>query len=79
MFLPAMSGALPCTGSYSPLLPVLRDAEGSMPIDPVNMAAASDRMSPKTLPVTITSNCLGARMSIIAAASTNAWVSSTSG
>ena len=50
-----------------------------MPIDPVSMAAASERMSPNTLPVTITSNCLGARMSIIAAASTNWCVNSTSG
>src|SRR3546814_5281182 len=31
------------------------------------------------LPVTMTSNCFGARMSIIAAASTNRCVSSTSG
>jgi hypothetical protein len=50
-----------------------------MPIEPVSIAAASDRMSPNMLPVTITSNCFGARISIIAAASTNAWLSSTSG
>ena len=35
-----------------------------MPIEPVSIAAASDRMSPNTLPVTITSNCLGARISM---------------
>ena len=35
------------------------DAEGSMPIDPASIDASSDRMSPKILPVTITSNCLG--------------------
>ena len=55
------------------------DADGSMPIEPVSIAAASDRMSPNMLPVTITSNCFGARISCIAAASTNRCVSSTSG
>src|SRR3546814_7393555 len=50
-----------------------------MPMEPVSMAAASDNMSPKIFPVTMTSNCFGARMSIIAAASTNRCVSSTSG
>ena len=29
---------------------------GSMPIEPVSMAASSDRMSPNMLPVTSTSN-----------------------
>ena len=41
-----------------------------MPIEPVSIAAASDRMSPKMLPVTITSNSRGLRISCIAAAST---------
>ena len=35
------------------------EAEGSMPIEPVSIAAASDRMSPNMLPVTITSNVAG--------------------
>ncbi len=50
-----------------------------MPIEPVSMAAASERMSPNMLPVTMTSNCLGARTSCIAALSTYMWLSSTSG
>ena len=74
-----MSGAVPCTGSYRPSVPCPIDADGSMPIEPVSIAAASDRMSPKMLLVTMTSNCLGARISSIAAASTKRWVSSTSG
>ena len=79
MSLPAMSGAEPCTGSYSPLLPSPSEAEGSMPIEPVSIAAASDRMSPNMLGATMTSNCFGARISCIDAASTNRCVSSTSG
>ena len=65
MPLPAMSGAEPCTGSYSALrLPVLgsgapSEADGSMPSEPVSIAATSDSMSPNRLSVTITSNCLG--------------------
>ena len=39
-------------------------------IEPVSMAAASDRMSPNMLPVTITSNFFGARTSCMAALST---------
>ena len=34
----------------------LSEAEGSMPIEPVSIDAASERMSPNMLPVTITSN-----------------------
>ena len=79
MSLPAMSGAVPCTGSYRPLVPSPSEADGSMPIEPVSIAAASDRMSPNMLPVTMTSNCFGARISCIAAASTKRCVSSTSG
>ena len=76
---PAMSGADPCTGSYSPGPSVPTAAEGSMPMDPVSMDAASDRMSPKMLPVTMVSNCVGARMICIAALSTYMCDSSTSG
>ena len=50
-----------------------------MPIEPVNIEASSDRMSPKRLPVTITSNCLGLRTSCIAQLSTYMCESSISG
>src|SRR5450755_3629642 len=75
MPLPAISGALPCTGSYSALRRPKRstgpsDADGSMPSEPEAIAAQSDRMSPKILPVTITSNCRGSRTICIAALST---------
>ncbi|MNG27466.1 hypothetical protein D3C84_1125900 [compost metagenome] len=76
---PAMSGAEPWHGSYMPLLLASRDAEGSMPMEPVSMEASSDRMSPNMLSVTITSNCFGARTSCMAALSTYMWLSSTSG
>jgi hypothetical protein len=56
-----MSGAEPWIGSYSPFLFASNDADGSMPIEPASIDASSDRMSPKMLPVTITSNCFGAR------------------
>ncbi len=55
------------------------EALGSMPIEPVSIAASSLRMSPNRLPVTITSNCLGALTSCIAALSTYMCSSSTSG
>src|SRR5574338_1311217 len=77
--LPAMSGAEPWLGSYRPLLLASREAEGSMPIEPVSMEASSDRMSPNMLPVTTTSNCLGLRTSCIAALSTYRCDSSTCG
>ena len=68
---PAISGAEPCTGSYIDLiLPFLsfapKDADGSNPSDPVNIAASSDNMSPNKLSVTITSNCFGFLKSCIA-------------
>ena len=50
-----------------------------MPMLPVSMAAASLRMSPNILPVTTTSNFLGARTSCMAALSTYMWSSATSG
>ena len=61
---PAMSGALPWIGSYSAeRLPSGRrgpsDAEGSMPSEPVTIAAQSERMSPNRFSVTITSNWRG--------------------
>src|SRR3989338_37448 len=77
--LPAMSGAEPWLGSYMPLLLASNEAEGSMPMEPVSMDASSDRMSQKILPVTITSNCLGALTSCIAALSTYICDNSTAG
>ena len=58
---------------------VYSEAEGSMPREPVSIAAQSDRMSPKRLLVTITSNCLGLRTSCIAQLSAYIKLSSTSG
>ena len=55
------------------------EAEGSMPSDPVMTEASSERMSPKMLPVRMTSNCEGSRTSCMAALSTYMWLSSTSG
>ena len=49
-----------------------------MPIEPVSIAASSERMSPNMLPVNSTSKFLGARTSCIAALSTYMCVSSTS-
>jgi hypothetical protein len=77
--LPAMSGAEPWMGSYMPLPSASSDADGSMPMEPVSIAAQSDRMSPNMLVVTMTSNCFGARTSCMAALSTYMWLSSTSG
>ena len=50
-----------------------------MPMEPVSIEASSERMSPNMLPVTITSNCLGARTSCMAALSTYIWLSTTCG
>ncbi len=63
--LPAISGAEPCTGSYSALrfwvfgLTSPSEADASMPSEPVSIAAMSDSMSPNRLSVTTTSNCFG--------------------
>jgi len=59
-----MSGAEPWIGSYSPrrrpdVLLAPSDADGSKPIDPVNTAASSVRMSPNKLSVTMTSKSAG--------------------
>ena len=51
------------------------EAEGSMPSEPVSIAATSDSMSPKRLSVTITSNCFGARTSCMPPASASMWSS----
>src|SRR5512144_3323700 len=76
---PAMSGALPPEGSYMPKLPSAKDAEGSMPSEPVSMAASSERMSPNMFSHRMTSNCFGHLTSCMAALSTYMWDSSTSG
>ena len=73
-----MSGAEPCTGSYSALrLPsgpgAPSEADGSMPSEPVSIAAQSERRSPNRLSLTITSNCLGWRTSCIAQLSAYMW------
>ena len=60
-----MSGAEPCTGSYSDLRFLVltstspSEADGSMPSEPVSIAAISESMSPNRLSVTMTSNCFG--------------------
>ena len=79
LYEPVHGSAEPWTGSYKPWFFEFKDAEGSIPIDPVNIAAISERISPNKLPVTITSNCLGSLTNCIAALSTSIWVSSTSG
>ena len=79
LFCPAMSGAEPWIGSYIPRLVAPRDADGSIPMEPVIWDASSDRMSPNILEVTTTSNCLGFLTSCIAALSTSISVRVTSG
>ena len=69
--LPAISGADPCTGSYKPKPPSPRLADGSIPKDPVIIAASSDNISPNMLPVTITSKRAGSRTRSIAQESTS--------
>jgi len=76
--LPAMSGAVPCTGSYMPTDPP-SDADGSMPIEPARIAASSDKISPKVFSVTIVSNCVGRCTRAIAQLSTRTCSSVTSG
>ena len=74
-----MSGAEPCTGSNRPGPPSPSEALGSIPSEPVSIAASSLRMSPKRFSVTITSNWAGAATSCIAALSTSRWSSGMSG
>src|SRR5512136_1676434 len=76
---PAMSGAEPPDGSYMPKVPSAREADGSMPREPVSMAASSERMSPNMFSQRSTSNCLGHFTSCMAPLSTYMWESSTSG
>ena len=56
---PAMSGAEPWTGSKTPGPSPPRLAEGSIPSEPVSIAASSQRMSPNMFSVTITSKRAG--------------------
>lgn len=58
------------TGSNMPGPSLLVLAEGSMPRLPVSMDAASDRISPNMLPVTMVSKDLGFLMICMAALST---------
>ena len=53
-------------------------ADGNIPIDPVNMAASSLKISPNRFVVRITSNCRGFRINCIAQLSTYMCRSSTS-
>jgi len=79
---PAMSGAEPCTGSYSPGARGSRspsEALGSIPIEPVSIAASSERMSPNMFSVSSTSKWRGLAISCIAALSTSMCSSSTCG
>ena len=76
---PAMSGAEPWTGSYRPRVPGPRLAEGSIPIEPVIIAASSERMSPNRFSVMITSKSAGRLTSCMAALSTSMCSSATSG
>ena len=61
---PAMSGALPCIGSYKPSWDALSEAEGRTPIEPGSTAASSVSISPNKFSVTITSNPVGRPITI---------------
>ena len=74
-----MSGAEPWTGSNRPGPSPPSEALGSIPIDPVSIAASSLRMSPNMFSVRITSKCRGAAISRIAALSTSRCSSSMLG
>ena len=69
LFCPTYLGAEPCTGSntasFSPIF-----APGAIPSPPTRPEHRSDKMSPKRLVVTITSNWFGSRTSCIAMLST---------
>ena len=79
LFCPAISGAAPWLGSYIPNLSSLRDADESIPIEPVTILASSDKISPNIFSVTTTSNCAGSFTSCIAQLSTSICVRVTSG
>ena len=52
-------GYIPVKKSIKSLEEYLREAEGNIPNDPVNIAATSLSISPNKLSVKITSNCFG--------------------
>ena len=64
-------GAEPCTGSNRPGPDSPSDALGSIPSDPVSIAASSLRMSPNMFSVSTTSKSAGRDTSCIAALSTS--------
>ena len=77
---PAMSGALPWTGSYMPTLPP-RLADGNMPMEPVSIAASSLRIRPvvnatsnaaRAMKPATTSAAIGSRIGIPARAPASA-------
>ena len=72
---PARTAPCACLvfGSASP-----SEADGSMPSEPVSIAAMSDSMSPNRLSVTMTSNCFGLRTSCMPPASASMCSSCTS-
>ena len=76
---PAMSGAEPWTGSNTPGPSSPSEALGSIPIEPVSIAASSLRMSPNMFSVRITSKWRGAAISCMAALSTRRCSSSMLG
>ena len=74
-----MVGAEPWIASYIPTVVAPSDAEGITPMLPTIAAVRSERMSPKRLDVSTTSNCEGLRASCIAALSTYIIESATVG
>ena len=79
MFLPAISGAEPPAGSYSPKPSSFRLADGNIPMEPVIIAHSSDRISPNRLEQSSTSNWEGSLISCMVALSMYICDSSTSG
>ena len=76
---PAISGAEPPLGSYSPNLLSFKLALANIPIEPVTILASSDKISPNIFSVKITSNCFGFLTICIAQLSTNICSNVTSG
>ena len=76
---PAISGAVPCTGSYRPGPSAPRLADGSMPSEPASTADLSLRMSPNRFSVTTTSMSRGWVTRCMANELTSAWSSVTDG
>ena len=76
LFCPAISGAEPCTGSYSPTqapdgFRSPMEAEGSMPMDPASTAPSSLRISPNMFSVSTMSKRRGFRINCMAQLSTS--------